>query len=148
MPSHQRIGELLLAKGLVSPEQLKQALAERGDSYFRLGEIVVAKGWVTEDDVVDCLAEQYHVPVVDLDRTHPNEDAVELLGLGYCLARLVLPLAQRGNRVVCAVSDPLDNAFFQAMEEAKGVEVDLVLASPSEIRRAIQRLMGKTRPTV
>ena len=148
MSSHQRIGELLLAKGLISQEQLQQALSERGDTYFRLGEIVVARGWVTENDVVDCLAEQYHIPVVDLGRTYPKEEAVELLGLGYCLSRLVLPLAKRGNRVLCAVSDPLDNAFFQALEEAQGVEVELVLASPSDIRQAIQRLVGKTKPAV
>ncbi|MEX2243207.1 MAG: hypothetical protein WD716_05095 [Fimbriimonadaceae bacterium] len=148
MSAHQRIGELLVAKGLITQDQLKQALADRGDTYFRLGEIVVSKGWVTEDDVLDCLAEQYHIPVVDLTRTHPSHEAVELLGLGYCLARQVLPLSKRGPRIVCAVADPLDNPLFQALEDAHGLEIELVLASPTEIREAIRRLMESQKPKV
>lgn len=144
MSSHHRIGEILLAKGLISEEQLSQALAERGDSYFRLGEVVSAKGWVTEDDVVDCLAEQTHLPVIDLDLTYPDPDAVEMLGLGYCFARLVLPISVRQNRLTCAVADPMDNSFFQALEDSKGVNVDIVLARPTALRAAIHRLMGKS----
>ena len=148
MSAHQRIGELLVAKGLITQDQLQQALADRGDTYVRFGEILVSKGWVTEDDVLDCLAEQYHIPVADLSRSHPNIEAVELLGLGYCLARQVLPLSKRGKRLLCAVADPLDNPLFQALEDAHGYEIELVLASPTEIREAIRRLMESQRPKV
>lgn len=143
MSGHQRIGEILLERGLITKGQLEEALSERGDSYFRLGEIVVAKGWVTEDDIVDCLGEQYHLPVIDLARTYPDPDAVEFLGLGYCLARLVLPICQKGPRLTCAVADPIQSALFQAIEDAKGVSVDIVLASPSAIRAAVERLMRR-----
>ena len=144
MSSHQRIGEILLAKGLISAAQLKQALDERGESYFRVGEVLVAKGWLKEDDVVDALAEQTHLPVVDLTATYPDPEAIELLGLGYCYARLVLPILQRNGHIVCAVADPLDNLLLEAFEEAKGIHVEIVLAKPSEIRAAIQRLIAKT----
>ena len=144
MSSHQRIGEILLAKGLINAAQLKQALDERGESYFRVGEVLVAKGWLKEDDVVDALAEQTHLPVVDLNATYPDPEAVELLGLGYCYARLVLPILQRNGHIVCAVADPLDNLLLEAFEEAKGIHVEIVLAKPSEIRAAIQRLIAKT----
>ncbi len=147
MSSHHRIGEILLAKRLIDEKQLAQALEERGESYFRLGEVLVAKGWVTEDDVVDCLAEQTNLPVVDLELTYPDPDAVEILGLGYCFARLVLPIYKRNSRLVCAVADPLDNSLFQALEDSKGVQVEIVLARPSGLRAAIQRLLEKAGQT-
>ena len=99
MSGHQRIGRILVERGLVSEDQLTAALAERGDSYLRLGEILAAKGWVTEEGILVCLAEQYNLPVVDLERTFPDREAVDTLGLGYCLARLVLPICQRGDRL-------------------------------------------------
>ncbi len=148
MSGHQRIGQILIEKGLITQDQLEAALSERGDSYFRLGEILAAKGWLTEDVLLECLAEQYHVPVVDLERTHPDPATVEVLGLGYCLARLILPICKRGDRLVCAVADPLDSAFFQALEDAKGIRVDIVLATPSAIVTAIERLMGKSKRAV
>jgi hypothetical protein len=144
MSSHQRIGEILIAKGLITEAQLREALQERGESYFRVGEVLAAKGWIREDDIVDALAEQTHLPVVDLDRTYPDPEAVELLGLGYCYARLVLPILQRNGHVICAVADPLDNLLLEAFEEAKGLHVEIVLARPSALRAAIQRLIGKT----
>jgi type IV pilus assembly protein PilB len=148
MSGHQRIGQILLEKGLVTQDQLERALAERGDSYFRLGEILVSKGWLTEEGLLDCLAEQYHLPVVDLERTCPDIDTVEILGLGYCLARVILPICKRGDRLVCAVADPLETAFFQAMEDAKGIKIDVVLSTPDAIIAAIERLMGKSKRAV
>jgi type IV pilus assembly protein PilB len=145
MSGHQRIGQILVERGLVTEEQLQTALAERGDSYLRLGEILSAKGWVTEEGLLACLAEQYHLPVVDLDRTFPDREAIDILGLGYCLARLVLPICRRGDLLVCAVSDPLDNALFQAIEDTRQTKIDIVLATPSAIREAIERVMGKSR---
>ena len=148
MSGHQRIGQILLEKGLITQDQLAAALAERGDSYFRLGEILVAKGMLTEEGLLDCLAEQYHLPVVDLERTCPDPEKVEVLGLGYCLARVILPICQRGDRLVCAVADPLETAFFQALEDAKGIKIDVVLSTPNAIAAAIERLMGKSKRKV
>jgi type IV pilus assembly protein PilB len=141
MSEHHRIGDILLEMGLVTQEQLDEAMHDRGDSYMRLGEVLVAKGWLSEDGLLDALAEQYHLPVVDLGRTHPDPECVALVGLGYCLARLILPIYRKGDRLVCAVSDPLDNALFQALEDARGLRVEIMLASPSAIRAAIQRLV-------
>lgn len=145
MSGHQRIGQILVERGLVTQHQLDEALEDRGDSYLRLGEILAAKGWVTEEGILTCLAEQYHLPVVDLDQTFPDREAIDLLGLGYCLARLVLPICRRGDLLVCAVSDPLDNALFQAIEDTRQTKVDIVLATPTAIRQAIERVMGKSR---
>jgi hypothetical protein len=141
MSGHQRIGQILIEKGLITAAQLEEALADRGDSYLRLGEILAAKGWLDEDALLDCLAEQYHVPVVDLARTRPDPDCIEVMGLGYCLSRLILPLFRKGDRLVCAVSDPLENALFQAIEDAKGLHIDIVLATPTEIKAAIERCL-------
>jgi hypothetical protein len=46
------------------------------------------------------------------------------------------------------VTDPLDNPLFQALEDAHGLEIELVLASPTEIREAIRRLMESQKPKV
>ena len=144
MSGHQRIGQILIEHGLITQAQLDEALAERGESYLRLGEILAAKGLLTEQGLLDCLAEQYHIPVVDLSKSHPDPECTEVLGLGYCLSRQVLPLYRKGDRMVCAVSDPLDNALFQALEDTKGLHIDIVLSTPTEIRLAIERLLGKT----
>ena len=63
-----RLGEILLRDGLLSREQLAQALAEQKASKHRLGYVLVKLGFVPELEITKILARQYRMPAVDLSR--------------------------------------------------------------------------------
>lgn len=56
-PPRLRIGALLLRSGLLSAEQLAEALEEKEATGQRIGEIVVQRGWLSDDDLARTLAE-------------------------------------------------------------------------------------------
>ena len=69
-----RIGDMMVARGLITSQQLDYALAERVNTGQRLGSELVRLGMITERQLMETLAEQLHVPVADLRMTTPDPD--------------------------------------------------------------------------
>src|SRR5690242_13341488 len=70
------LGDLLSARGEVSPEAIEQAMLEKNG--VRLGEHLVEKGLATEDAVAWAVAHQHGMPYIDLSQESPQADAVAL----------------------------------------------------------------------
>ena len=66
--SRVRLGTMLVRAGLLSAEQLEEALAEKAETGKRIGEIVVDRGWVPSSDLAKALAEQHRLRVHRPDR--------------------------------------------------------------------------------
>ena len=67
----KKIGEILIEKGLINPEQLNMALSEqkRKPNEF-LGAILIRKKYIKEDSLVKVLSEQFHLPVEHLEHKY------------------------------------------------------------------------------
>ena len=74
-----RLGENLLRDGLLSREQLAQALAEQKASKQRLGFVLVKLGLVPEIEITKVLARQYRMPAVDLSRFDVDPKILKLV---------------------------------------------------------------------
>src|SRR3954470_2488306 len=74
-----QLGSLLLRDGLVTPEQLELALADKEQSGRRLGEIVVENEWVSPAAVAGAIAEQHGLEFVDFAKTQLEPAAAGLL---------------------------------------------------------------------
>ena len=55
MHTRMRLGELLLASGLLSADQLEAALQGQRSSGMKLGEYLIKQGICRESDVVDAV---------------------------------------------------------------------------------------------
>jgi hypothetical protein len=77
--SRVRLGTMLVRAGLLTAEQLEEALAEKAETGKRLGEIVVDRGWVPSADLARALAEQHHVEFVDVLKVEIEDAASSLL---------------------------------------------------------------------
>lgn len=62
----QRLGDILLARGLVTEEQIEEALEIQKQHGKKLGEIFIAKRWVTDQDVLAALSGQLSIPQISL----------------------------------------------------------------------------------
>ena len=104
-----KLGDLLVASGLVSQEQLKGALVRQNDGGGRLGEVLVSEGLVSEQDIVTAVAGQMHIGVVDLTQTTPQPGALGLLPRDFIVRRRLMPLSFDDNgSLVVAMTNPLD----------------------------------------
>src|SRR3954452_23445586 len=74
-----RVGDLLVARGLATDEQIAEALREQERTGSRLGDVLVHSGVVSEPELVAILAEQFQLPLVELSDYEPDPAALELI---------------------------------------------------------------------
>ena len=133
-----RIGDMLVARGVIGREQLDLALAEQIASGLRLGAQLIALGAISERQLVETIADQLDLPIVDLRLTVPASEAVARLPEALAREYEVVPLRITPEGLELAVADVLTTSR-SVLEAGAGGPVVEVLAPPSEIRYAIDQ---------
>jgi type IV pilus assembly protein PilB len=75
----RKLGNILVDRGLITPEQLSAAVAEQESSGSSLGRILVDRGDITEKHLVAALATQIGMGFVDLEETEVNGRAATMI---------------------------------------------------------------------
>lgn len=134
-----KLGDLLLANRLVSPEQLSQAVSVQPRSGKRLGQILVEQGAVSEDDIAWALSTQLGYPYMFLTADILDAEALRLLPEPFMRDRRVLPVLTFGREVTLAMVDPTDQATVEEVEARTGLKVKRALALASNLEEMLGR---------
>jgi type IV pilus assembly protein PilB len=134
-----KLGEVLLKEGLITPQQLKEALDYQRANGGRLGSIFVTLGLVSDEAVTSVLSRQYGVPAVNLDMFEVDPNAVRLLPEETSRKYMVLPLARNGSTMTLAMVDPANVFAIDDIKFMTGLSVEQVVVSELSIERAIAR---------
>ncbi len=137
--SSERLGELLLAQGLISRDQLARALTEHRSTNLRLGLILVRQGVIDELELTKILARQYRMPAVDLSRFEVDPRMLKLIPGDLALKRMVLPLKREGRTLTVAVADPTDQGLLEDLKFITRYDLFAVLAGEQTLRALIER---------
>jgi type IV pilus assembly protein PilB len=130
------LGALLLEKGLVSHADLDAALEQARITGMRLGETLLARGLLFEPELAAALAEQFSLRYVDLVRHPLDPSAARLLPLEVARRMFAVPVRWlAADRLEVAVADPAD-ADAEALERILGRRVELVVGERSAIQEA------------
>lgn len=103
-----RLGDLLVAKRLITEKQLEQALEERSQSGRRLGQALVALGMVDERVVLDCLSEQLDVQYIELERFPFDGDLIKKIPESLARRFRVILLREKSESFLLGMVDPTD----------------------------------------
>jgi type IV pilus assembly protein PilB len=136
----KQLGALLVDRGLLTEEQLREALEEqrdRGRSKL-LGEVLVSLGFVDEHTVVATLAESYGVPYARITPRIADPRAIEILPREFIDSQTVLPLFCVDDTLTVAVSEPANLFLVEEIERLSGKQVQIVAATASDIRATLQ----------
>lgn len=146
LPRHsgRPLGELLVGRGLVSEDQLRDALTAQTGSGKRLGNILVELGLLDERALVDVLAEQLEMEVIDLRKVELDNDITTLLAEEDARRLSAVPVRRDGARLVVAVGDPLGENLIAQLIELLKTPVRLVIAAKSDVERVMDRLYTPT----
>ncbi|MEL6195632.1 MAG: ATPase, T2SS/T4P/T4SS family [Myxococcota bacterium] len=96
----QRLGEMLLQSGLITPEKLELALNVQRRTHERLGFIIERLGFISPDDIARTVATQYGIPFVNLQGlrlVEVDKEAIDKLSLDFCKRHTVLPVLKKGK---------------------------------------------------
>ncbi len=143
-----RIGELLVQKGVVSPDQVRIAITEQKKQgrTEHLGKILVRLGFATEGIILDVLGGALGQQKADLARVVVDAEAVKLIPKDMARRYHVLPLTfePNRNRLTVAMADTFNVVALDQINALLGgdVEVMPLLAGEAEIGEAIDRFYG------
>ena len=138
IPDGARIGEVLIATGVMDKENVKQALInhEKVKSQ-KLGYLVVKNGMVSEEDLMPALSQNLNVPLVDLNKTPPTENAINTLSKDLAINLGIVPVELRSRlrrkTLVVATTDPKDYVAEKYLSFKTGCTIKMVLASSKQI---------------
>jgi type IV pilus assembly protein PilB len=135
-----QLGQLLLARGVVSQEQIDRALAEQRDKGHRklLGELLVEMSYCTENQIASALAEAYGVPYAQVSPKICDPKTVEILPREFLEAHSVLPLFKVHSTLTVAVSEPSNVFLMDEIERISGCRVQVVCSTTKDIKATLQ----------
>lgn len=137
--SAERLGDLLIAQGLLTREQLAHALHEQRTSHQRLGYVLVRLGLIDELELTKVLARQYRMPAVDLSKFEVDSRILRLVPADLASKRMVLPLKREGRTLTVAVADPADQGLLEDLKFITRFDLFPVLAGEQTLRALIEK---------
>ncbi|WP_058867081.1 type IV-A pilus assembly ATPase PilB [Chloracidobacterium thermophilum] len=134
-----KLGEVLLKEGLITPQQLKEALDYQRAHGGRLGSVFVSLGIVQDEAITAVLSRQYGVPAVNLDLFDVDPNAVRLLPEETARKYMVMPLARNGSTMTLAMVDPANVFAIDDIKFMTGLNIEQVVVSELSLERALAR---------
>lgn len=145
-PQRRPLGQILIAQGILSEDQLRIALLEQMKSNQPVGKLLVSLGFVSEATLRDALSESLGKQSIDLSNAIIDPAALKLVPRDLAKRHRVLPLDYdlHNQRLTLAAADINDIVALDKVRSQlpEGVEVESLLAGESEIDRAIDQYYG------
>jgi len=136
--------EVLIRRGVISPEQLAEAQDMAEQSGVKVPEALTRLGYATGEDVMRAMAEQHNCDYVDLSEVAIPPAVVELVPESVARENAVLPMAVADGHLTVIVSDPLDFETIDKLRFILNRQIDIALSPRESILEAINRLYGQT----
>ena len=138
----ERLGELLIKRNYITPEQLKRALEEQKMKGGRLESNLIRLGYIKEDELLSFLSAQYRVPSVKISKMEVNPNVIKLVPSSLSKKYFILPINRVGPKLTLAMADPSNIVVIDEIKFMTGFNVEPVVASETEIIDAIKKYYG------
>jgi type IV pilus assembly protein PilB len=138
----ERLGELLIRRNIITPEQLKKAFEEQKSNGSRLESTLVKLGYIKEDELLSFLSAQYRVPSIKLSKVEVNPAVIKLIPASIAKKHFIIPTNRMGAKLTLAMVDPSNILVVDEVKFITGFRVEPVVASENEIIDAIKKYYG------
>jgi len=137
---HRRIGEILIYKGLLTPDKLEMALVEQAKTKEFLGEILLRRHFIDEKSLYEALAEQFDILFISLKNKYIDKNLLKEFTSSLILDFKCFPLEKNDWSVTMAITNPLDvQVLKKAEEEARGRGIKFVLVTKEDMQEVMKR---------
>jgi hypothetical protein len=138
----KRIGDLLIERNIVTPEQVATALQEQKNKGGYLSQHLIALGFASELDIATCLSNQYNFAYLPLKNYVIPQEVLELIPLKWIRIYTLLPVDRIGNTLSLVMADPLNEGVIQMLQQITDSEIMVFISTYSELNEAITRYFG------
>ena len=133
------IGQMLVEKGLISPQQLDEALDAQKQTTERIGQVLVDLGHIEVKPLYETLSEQMNVPYTDLAADPPDGKVALLLDRKTAEDNIAVAVGRGDGTIRVAMAEPDDVLAIDALRMILQVTIEPLLADPQSITRAIKQ---------
>ena len=141
-PVRKRLGEILIERGKLDAATLDRALRLQQDSGEKLGVLLVTLGVVAQREIAEALAQQLDLPMMEVGAYPEFPILEERVSARFLREMRALPVREDDNEVALAMADPTDSYTIGALQMVTGRTVRPMVAIPSELESALERLYG------
>ena len=138
----KRLGDMLVETGLITEDQLSEALRIQKEEQDRLGSTLVKHGFITEAQLVDTLSTQLGIDYIDLTKTDIAPEMSKLIPKRLAKEAKIVPVKVVKDVLYLAMADPMN---FMAQEEAAATSrkrIEPMIAAQAAVDHAINVLYG------
>jgi len=134
--------KILITQGVISAEQLEEAVRVAGTAGTKVHDEVVKLGYAPPEKVMAALGKAFRLKVVDLTAMTVPQEVVELLPESVARENTIFPLEESGNALRLATSDPTDMDLQEKLRFILNRDIEMSLAPRGQIVEAINRHYG------
>ena len=139
----KRLGELLIEAGLLTDEQLEQALTLQKRGGRMLGDVLIEEGMVTGSALVNVLAEQLGIRGVTLRPGLIDTSLLTQIGQEEAMRLKAVPMFRVRDTMTVAMAQPQSLPTIDRLRQLTGCKIRPVLALPKNIESFIERHAGE-----
>src|SRR5438552_6969248 len=136
------LGETLVEAGVISAETLAAAQTRAEHGRERVGEVLVALGAVSPDDLQRALARQWGVPFLSAEELPFSLPVLKNLSPKYLRQYEACPVALEGTTLTVATADPSNPLLVDELRQTLGMQIKLCVSPKEAILAAIERTYG------
>jgi type IV pilus assembly protein PilB len=142
--SGKRTGEVLVEMGLLTTEQVDQAIAEQRVSHKRIGDIALEKGWVTKATLMEALGLRLGVKYLDLASTRIDPITADLISERDARRYAAVPVSfVDDHTLLVAMADPSNIVAVDDLRILTGFDIEPAIATSEDVTA----MLANMRPT-
>jgi len=137
------IGEMLVEEGIITKEQLKDALEDQKRTGEKIGQVLIRMGYISKEILWTFLGYQMGVPYINLDEIPDiKQDMLRLLPEQLMRSEKLIPVNKQGKVLTVAMTDPLNFLVVDDLKATTRCEVDARLSPEEDIVKMINKYLG------
>ena len=138
------LGELLIEIGMITKSDLEAALKAQKTQGGMIGEVIVSLGLAKEEDIAYTLSLQYGFPYLPLQNYEVPKEMVKIIPKEVAVKYCLVPIDQIGNTLTVAMANPLNPQAIDQVEYISKCEIQIFVATASDVRETIAKFYGQT----
>jgi len=132
-PSIKRLGDRLLAAGLITSHQLELALREQKRTGNLIGKVLHELGFASEQDIASFLAQDAQTPTVDVSKLEIAPDVIGLVPYDFCREAGLMPCRRTEHTLTLVMADPFNVMAIDRVEQITRLRVEVLSAPRPDI---------------
>ncbi|MBU2573232.1 MAG: Flp pilus assembly complex ATPase component TadA [Elusimicrobia bacterium] len=138
----KRLGEMLVASGLITAQQLGEVLDLQKTSGVKLGHLLIHKKYIDEKKLLGFLSKQFGIEFVDLSAKEVKDDVVRIIPENIARRYNLIAVEKTDNKLKVAMEDPLNIVVLDDLKMMTGYDVKAVFGAENDIISAIDKYYG------